>query len=94
MLVRGEPAVREARSGRSVRVRLRMPSAILATHNGRMAIRQPTEDLYGELGVGRSATRDEIAAGVPVSPGSCTRCPPGDAAADERFKRVTWPTAC
>jgi len=27
-----------------------------------MAIRQPTEDLYGELGVERSATREEIAA--------------------------------
>jgi hypothetical protein len=55
-----------------------------------MAIRQPTEDLYGELGVERSATREEIAAAFRARARELhpDAHPPG-AADEERFKRVT-----
>jgi hypothetical protein len=55
-----------------------------------MAIRQPTEDLYGELGVERSATRDEIAAAFRARARELhPDTHPADAADEERFKRVT-----
>jgi TRAP-type C4-dicarboxylate transport system permease small subunit len=55
-----------------------------------MAIRQPTEDLYGELGVERSATRDEIAAAFRSRARELhPDAHPAGAADEERFKRVT-----
>jgi hypothetical protein len=55
-----------------------------------MAIRQPTEDLYGELGVDRSANRDEIAAAFRARARELhPDTHPAGAADEERFKRVT-----
>jgi len=55
-----------------------------------MAIRQPTEDLYGELGVERSATREEIAAAFRARARELhPDAHPAGAADEERFKRVT-----
>lgn len=55
-----------------------------------MAIRQPTEDLYGELGVERSATREAIAAAFRARARELhPDAHPAGAADEERFKRVT-----
>ena len=63
---------------------------ILATHNGVVAIREPVEDLYAELGVDRTATRDEIAAAFRARARDLhPDVHPGDLPAAERFKRVS-----
>jgi hypothetical protein len=55
-----------------------------------MAIRQPTDDLYGELGIERSATAEEIAAAFRTRARELhPDAHPGGAADEERFKRVT-----
>jgi hypothetical protein len=55
-----------------------------------VAIRQPIEDLYGELGVGRSASRDEITAAFRARARELhPDAHPAGAADEERFKRVT-----
>ena len=63
---------------------------ILATHNGAVAIREPVDDLYAELGVARTATRDEIAAAFRARARELhPDVNPGDAPAAEQFKRVS-----
>jgi hypothetical protein len=55
-----------------------------------MAIRQPTDDLYGELGIERSATAEEIASAFRARARELhPDAHPGGAADEERFKRVT-----
>ena len=55
-----------------------------------MAIREPVDDLYAELGVARTATRDEIAAAFRARARDLhPDVNPGDAPAAEQFKRVT-----
>ncbi len=55
-----------------------------------MAIREPVEDLYAELGVARTATRDEIAAAFRARARDLhPDVHPGDIPAAERFKRVS-----
>ena len=57
---------------------------------GCVAIREPVDDLYAELGVGRTATRDEIAVAFRARARELhPDAHPGDAPAAERFKRVS-----
>ena len=55
-----------------------------------MAIREPVDDLYAELGVTRTASRDEIAAAFRARARDFhPDVHPGDVVAAERFKRVS-----
>jgi curved DNA-binding protein CbpA len=55
-----------------------------------VAIREPVDDLYAELGVGRTATRDEIATAFRARAREFhPDAHPGDVPAAERFKRVS-----
>jgi DnaJ domain/Protein of unknown function (DUF3592) len=55
-----------------------------------VAIREPVDDLYAELGVGRTATRDEIAAAFRARARELhPDAHPGDVPAAEQFKRVS-----
>jgi hypothetical protein len=64
--------------------------ASLAEHNGPVAVREPVDDLYAELGVSRTATRDEIASAFRARARELhPDAHPGDERAAERFKRVS-----
>ena len=68
----------------------RCHGSILATHNGAVSIREPVDDLYAELGVARTATRDEIAAAFRARARDLhPDVNPGDVPAAEQFKRVS-----
>jgi DnaJ domain/Protein of unknown function (DUF3592) len=92
MAVGREPALqRGGELGRGLlEVLPRCHPSILATHNGVVAIREPVDDLYAELGVGRTASRDEIAAAFRARARDLhPDVHPGDIPAAERFKRVS-----
>ena len=73
----GEPALQRGGElgGDRFEVVPRRHEPILATHNGVVAIREPVDDLYAELGVARTATRDEIAAAFRPAPGTSIPTP-------------------
>jgi hypothetical protein len=92
MLVDGEPALQRGGEGRCCGLDFlpRRHDPILATQNGVVAIREPVDDLYAELGVGRTATRDEITSAFRARARELhPDAHPGDVPAAERFKRVS-----
>jgi DnaJ domain len=60
------------------------------THNGAVVTRPPVDDLYADLGVGRSASRDEIVAAFRNQARRLhPDANPDDAEAGERFKELS-----